>query len=56
MEDPNFIVSIFMGNSIGLNIELFTGLDNKIFEGKVVNIFLLISFNICFGCLKEPSH
>ena len=23
---------------------------------KIVNIFLRISFNICFGCSKEPSH
>ena len=29
---------------------------NKIFERKIVNIFLLISFNICFGCSKEPSQ
>ena len=29
---------------------------NKIFERKIVNIFLSISFNICFGCTKEPSH
>ena len=28
----------------------------KIFERKIVNIFLLISFNICFWCSKEPSH
>ena len=27
----------------------FTGLD-KSFERKIVNIFLPISFNICFGC------
>ena len=34
------------------------GLDtvNKIFERKIVNIFLSINFNICFGCSKEPSH
>ena len=25
-------------------------------ERKIVNIFLPISFNICFGCSKEPSH
>ena len=25
-------------------------------EHKNVNIFLSISFNICFGCSKEPSH
>ena len=23
---------------------------------KIVNIFILITFNIGFGCLKEPSH
>ena len=25
-------------------------------ECKIVNIFLSISFNISFGCSKEPSH
>ena len=29
---------------------------NKLVECKIVNIFLSISFNICFGCSKEPSH
>ena len=29
---------------------------NKIFQPKIVNIFLPISFNICFGCSKELSH
>ena len=28
---------------------------NKILESKIVNIFLLISFNICFGCSKDGS-
>ena len=23
---------------------------------RIVNIFLPISFNICFGCSEEPSH
>ena len=23
---------------------------------KIVNIFLSICFNVCFGCSKEPSH
>ena len=32
------------------------GLDKQNFEGKIVNIFLPISFNICFGCSKEPPH
>ena len=30
--------------------------NNKIFSRKIVNIFLPISFNICSGCSKEPSH
>ena len=30
--------------------------QNKIFECKIVNIFLPISINICFRCSKEPSH
>ena len=29
---------------------------NKTFVHKIVNIFLPIIFNICFGCSKEPSH
>ena len=28
----------------------------KYFERKIINIFLPISFNIYFGCSKEPSH
>ena len=30
--------------------------SHRNFECKIVNIFLPISFNICFGCYKEPSH
>ena len=29
---------------------------NKDFELKIVNIFLSISLNICFGCSKQLSH
>ena len=29
---------------------------NNNFQRKNENIFLPISFNICFGCSKEPSH
>ena len=29
---------------------------DKKFDRKNVNIFLSISCNICFGCLKELSH
>ena len=28
---------------------------HRFFGLKIVNIFLPISFNICFGCSKEPS-
>ena len=36
---------------------VFIGLDKQnFFESKIVNMFLPISFNICFGCSKEPSH
>ena len=41
----------------------FVGVSDKghelretIFKHKIVNIFLPVSFNICFGCSKEPSH
>ena len=32
------------------------GLVKQNFDRKIVNIFLPINFNICLGCLKEPSH
>ena len=32
------------------------GLDKQNFWAQIVNIFLPISFNISFGCSKEPSH
>ena len=39
-------------------IPLIIGLDKnkKSFERNIVSIFLPISFKICFGCSKEPSH
>ena len=45
-------------NDYILFIAEYTGLDkhNSIFKCKIVNIFLPISFNIYFGCSKEPSH
>ena len=33
----------------------YIGLDNQTFERKIVNIFLHITFNVCFGCSKESS-
>ena len=36
---------------------IYIGLDEQIFfELEIVTIFLPISYNICFGCSKEPSH
>ena len=32
------------------------GLDEQGFQSKIVNIFLPSSFNLCFGCSREPSH
>ena len=34
------------------NKQTITGLDNQNFECRIVNIFLLIIFNICFGGSK----
>ena len=31
-------------------------LDKHYFRRKIVIFFLSISFNMCFGCSKEPSH
>ena len=31
-------------------------LAKGLFEHKIVNLFLFLNFNICFGCSKEPSH
>ena len=41
---------------IALISQLYIGLDTQNFERKIVNAFLPISFNICFGRSKEPSH
>ena len=32
------------------------GLDKRKNQRKLGNIFLPITFSICFGCSKEPSH
>ena len=34
-------------------ISSFTGLDKNKLQRKIVNNFLPISFNICFGCSKR---
>ena len=47
------------GHEKGLSLKLIdvhTGLDKQNFERKIINTFLLISFNMCYGCSKEQSH
>ena len=38
------------------HLKLTQGQIRKNKSRKIVKIFLSISFNKCFGCLKEPSH
>ena len=33
-----------------------SGQLSKIYECKIVIVFLSISKNMCIGCTKEPSH
>ena len=40
---------------IDVNINTQVLINNN-FQRKIVNIFLPIKFNICFGSSKEPSH
>ena len=43
--------------SLKSHLMVFTQVKiNTNFQRKIVNIFLPINFNICFGCSKEPSH
>ena len=41
---------------VQVHSNIYTGLDKQNFSRKILDIFLPISFNICFGCSKEPSH
>ena len=49
------IIAPFQETMVFIAYTSCTDLD-KNFEHKIVNIFLPSSFNICFGCSKEPSH
>ena len=39
-----------------LTCKLYIGLENQIFQCKIVNIFLQIIFSICLECSNKPSH
>ena len=43
-------ISVIMSNIFNTWVQ-----KNKLFIRKIVIIFLFISLNICYGCLKEPS-
>ena len=51
-----YFVYELLKKSFRNTIRLSIGQDKNIFECKSANVFLPISFNICFGCSKEPSH
>ena len=44
----------FAQENVGLLVSI--GLDQQKISAKIVNIFLLINFNKCFGYSKEQSH
>ena len=54
------LIRASMSDSLAFNFAVpfasIIGLDKQNFEREIVNIFLPVSLNICFGCLKEPSH
>ena len=41
---------------VGIQVNAYVQSLSKIFELKIVIIFIFISLNLCFGCSKEPSH
>ena len=43
-------------STLVLERNLIIGLDKKKIQRKIIDIFLPISFSICFGCSKELSH
>ena len=49
-------IHIDWANAVKAILNHNRGLDKQNFQCKIVNIFLPINFNICFGCSKEPSH
>ena len=53
-KDMQMTVSVFVRDIL---VSWFSQVRiNKIYNSKIVNILLSFSFNICFGCLKDPSH
>ena len=64
MNKHTFLICLALGNSnidkVCTVIHQFVTKScngyNKKIQRKIVNIFLPINFNKCFGCSKEPSH
>ena len=56
-KDEMIYTSMYFGHIGQRNIDLlFVQFNKNKLIVKDVNILLSISLNICFGCLKEPSH
>ena len=49
-------MSALSGNSSLHSLPVYKGQNKQKIYAKIVNIFLSISFNICFGCSIEPPH
>ena len=55
--EPLVSETVFLKSPFGKQFYRFAQVKiNRNFQCKIVNIFLPINFNICFGCSKEPSH
>ena len=52
----NFTINTVIVNSDNTRTAYTKFWLNKIFERKIRNNFLPISFNMCFVCSKESSH
>ena len=48
-------LSLGTGNT-QLQVLVIMWYSSTTFESKIVDIFLSINLNICFGCSKEPSN
>ena len=52
----NFTINTVIVNSDNTKTAHTKFWINKLFERKIKNIFLPISFNLCFGSSNESSH
>ena len=55
-ENTTFNLQDLVSVEVVLQINTTLGQISKNFQSKIVFIFLSISLNMCFGCLKELSY